>query len=44
MPTGVAGFITTEIAVVALNKFTRKLTRKICDGERRARRVLTGSG
>jgi len=40
MPTGAAGFITTEIAVVALNK----LTRKICDGERRARRVLTGSG
>jgi hypothetical protein len=44
MPTVVVGFITTEIAVMALNKFTRKLTRKFCDGARRARRVLTGSG
>lgn len=43
-PSGVVGFIATEIPDEVLALFVRKLKRKIRDGERReARRVLTGS-
>jgi hypothetical protein len=43
-PSGVVGFIATEIPDEVLALFMRKLKRKIRDGERReARRVLAGS-
>jgi hypothetical protein len=43
-PSGVVGFIATEIPDEVLALFMRKLKRKICDEERReARRVLAGS-
>ncbi len=42
-PSGVVGFIATEIPDEVLALFMRKLKRKIRDGERRdARRVLAG--
>lgn len=42
-PSGVIGFIATEIPDEVLALFMRKLKRKIRDGERReARRVLAG--
>jgi hypothetical protein len=44
-PSGVVGFIATEIPDEVLALFMRKLKRKIRDGERReAHRVLVGSG
>jgi hypothetical protein len=43
-PSGVVGFIATEIPDEVLALFMRKLSRKIRDGERReAHRVLAGS-
>jgi hypothetical protein len=43
-PSGVVGFIATEIPDEVLAVFMRKLKRKIRDGEsREARRVLAGS-
>lgn len=44
-PSGVVGFIATEIPDEVLTLFMRKLKRKMRDRERReAKRVLAGSG